>query len=310
MPLPDDLDAVTARWGPWTAHNVELAPGVLTRPEVGYEPSSRLVQILQLTTDVVGSADLRGVRVADLGCLEGGFAIELALHGAETLGIEGREANIARARFAAESLGLEQCSFVQDDVRNFSAERYGRFDVILCLGLLYHLDIDSVRALLEAMRACCRRAVILDTHVTVTAGRELRSGGRTYLGQLRREHATGDSAETIRARQWASLDNLQSFWPTRASLFEALAEAGFSSVLECHLPQSGAVVDRVQLVAFAGEHIDVRTVPQALPPPGRYHAPSRPQYELTVTEALSVLTSKLRRRAASLRDSARSSRRR
>jgi len=261
------------------------------------KPNVRLRQVLQLTSDVVGAPDLRGVRIADLGCLEGGFAIELALHGAEVVGIEGREANVVRALFAAEALGLERCSFVQDDVRNFSAERYGRFDVILCLGLLYHLDLDSVLALLEAMCRCCRRAVIFDTHVTISAGTDLQSAGRSYAGQLRREHSSGDSRETIRSRQWASLDNLRSFWPTRSSLFDALADAGFSSVLECQLPQSGVVLDRVQLVAFAGERLEVRAVPQVAAPIGRYQNPSRPQYELTVAEAVSLLAAKIRRRA-------------
>ncbi len=67
-------------------------------------------------------------------------AVELARLGANVVGIEGREANLAKARFAKEALSLENPEFHQDDVRNLSKEKYGRFDVVLCLGILYHLN--------------------------------------------------------------------------------------------------------------------------------------------------------------------------
>jgi hypothetical protein len=36
-------------------------------------------------------------------------------------------------------MGLPNVEFVTDDVRNFSRERYGAFDVVICSGILYHL---------------------------------------------------------------------------------------------------------------------------------------------------------------------------
>ena len=62
--------------------------------------------------------------------------------------IEGRESGNANARFAAEVLGLSNVSFITDDVRNLSQERYGRFDVVFCSGILYHLPgVDACRFL-------------------------------------------------------------------------------------------------------------------------------------------------------------------
>lgn len=269
MTTREDLQAVVDRFGPWNAHNIEVSPGVFTRDEV--RPNPRIRQILQLVVDVNGSDDLSGLRVADLGCLEGAFAIELALHGAEVLGLEGRETNVARARFAAEALSLQRCTFVTDDVRNFSVERYGVFDVVLCLGLLYHLDAESVFDTLESIQACTRRALILDTHVSLRGGTVYRRGGRSYEGHLYREHRSQDTADQRQSREWASLDNSESFWPTRGALYDALAAVGYSSVLECHLPQSTVPArHRAQFVAFRGSPVDIRTVPEPATPPPPY----------------------------------------
>src|SRR5208283_4911140 len=65
----------------------------------------------------------RSKRLLDLACLEGLFAIE----------------------FARKVLGLSNCRLIKGDVRSISAE-LGSFDVILCAGILYHLDFpDCVR---------------------------------------------------------------------------------------------------------------------------------------------------------------------
>ena len=77
-----------------------------------------------------------GLRILDLACLEGLFSLELAMQGARVVGVEIREGNLTKARFAAEALGVSGVEFVRDDVRNVDAGRYGRFDVILCSGIL------------------------------------------------------------------------------------------------------------------------------------------------------------------------------
>ena len=88
---------VVAAHGPWTAHNVHLGDGVFT---LGVDkPYLKLQRLVQVAADVCGRP-LADLRVLDLACLEGGFAIEFARHGATVVGIEGREANLAKARLA------------------------------------------------------------------------------------------------------------------------------------------------------------------------------------------------------------------
>jgi 2-polyprenyl-3-methyl-5-hydroxy-6-metoxy-1,4-benzoquinol methylase len=147
------MQAVVDAHGPWTPHNIEVAPGVFTRGSgVPGSSAPRVAHVARLISDLCPSA-FEALRILDLGSLEGEITIELARRGTTTVGIEVREPHVARARFAAEALGVEGASFVQDDVRTLSAERYGSFDVVLCRGILYHLDWpDSFELLKSAWR--------------------------------------------------------------------------------------------------------------------------------------------------------------
>src|SRR5262249_350381 len=122
------------------------------------------------------------VRVLDLACLEGLHSVEFALNGAKVVGVEGREANLAKARFTKDALSLGNLELVHDDVRNLSRERYGEFDVVLCLGILYHLDTPDVMKLAKNLAEVCTRVAIIDTH--------LRYGGRGLL-RLERQSVSG-----------------------------------------------------------------------------------------------------------------------
>jgi 2-polyprenyl-3-methyl-5-hydroxy-6-metoxy-1,4-benzoquinol methylase len=117
--------ALIDRYGPWTDHNIHLGGDVYTFESRPLTPKWR--RILQIVADLAGQP-LDRLRIVDLACLEGQYAIEFARHGATAIGIEGRESNIAKARFAKEALGLDNLEFRQDDVRNLSAAKYGHFD--------------------------------------------------------------------------------------------------------------------------------------------------------------------------------------
>jgi SAM-dependent methyltransferase len=263
-------DEIAARHGEWTSHDIGLGDGVSTRPGGDV---SRLRRIVQLAADL-GGQPLEGLRVLDLGALEGQYAIEFALHGAEVVAIEGREANLEKARFARDSLGLERVELIQGDVRELSAERYGRFDVVLCLGLLYHLSGNDLFAFLERLGEVCKRLLILDTHIAFHGHALHRDGDREYRGLEFVEHSPRASKEQRDRSLWASLDNPTSFWPTRPSLLNALAASGFTSVLECGIPPMPAPRDRVVLAALRGSRPPLLSVPSGVTEP-ELHVPER-----------------------------------
>jgi len=244
---------IVQRFGAWTAHNIQLAEDVYTIDHRIVGDELKLRRILQMTTDLAGG-QLGQLRVLDLACLEGLYSVEMARHGAQVVGIEGREANIAKARFAKEVLGLANLEFVQDDVRNLSRQKYGEFDVILCLGILYHLDVPDVFTQVERIAECCKRFAIIDTHISLSGELLQQHNGRDYRGHFIQEHAPAATAEQRAKSLWASLDNVRSFWFTRASLLNLLAHTGFTSVYECFNPaEIHKPADRITLLALKGQ---------------------------------------------------------
>jgi tRNA (mo5U34)-methyltransferase len=119
--------------GPWF-HNFDLQ-GIKTAPShfLGDYPSvkwRRFAAALPL--------DLSGRAVLDIGCNAGFYSIEMKRRGAaRVLGIDFDQDYLAQARFAAEVSGLE-IEFRQLSVYDV-ATLGERFDVVLFMGVLYHL---------------------------------------------------------------------------------------------------------------------------------------------------------------------------
>lgn len=260
--------AVVARHGAWTAHNIHLGEGVWTiGPGLAGASERNLRRVVQTVADVVattspapagsspgdaGRGRFAGLRVLDLACLEGLYGVELARQGASVVAVEAREPHVEKVRFARDALGLgDRLEVVHGDVREATAERHGRFDVVLCLGILYHLEAADAVALLRAAGEMATRAAIVETQVAL-APREARGG------------VSGLVYEEPSDEPWASVGNRTSFWLTRPSLLNALADAGFTSVSEVlspAVPDLAAYRDHVQLLALKGEPVELRGVP-------------------------------------------------
>jgi tRNA (mo5U34)-methyltransferase len=83
-------------------------------------------------------ADLSGRTVLDIGCNAGFYSLEMKRRGAaRVVGIDSDAGYLAQARFAAEVSGAE-IEFRQMDV--YDVAKLGeRFDLVLFMGVLYHL---------------------------------------------------------------------------------------------------------------------------------------------------------------------------
>ena len=92
------------------------------------------------------------------------MGIEFALHGSNVVAIEGREANFTKAQFAKEVLSLDNLELVGEDIRRLSRERFGSYDVILVLGILYHHTVPDVMEFVEKIYECCNPVAIIGTH--------------------------------------------------------------------------------------------------------------------------------------------------
>jgi hypothetical protein len=268
--------AIEREHGLWTAQDIPLGYGIGTNPQwPGCDLQFR--RFNQAIADLCAKP-WSELRILDLASLEGAYALEFASRGAQVLGIEGRESNAVKARFAAEALGLSNARFVTDDVRNL--RKYGSFDVVFCSGILYHLPGLDACDFLESIAHVCVRLTIIDTHTALTDDQRITWRGHEYRGVLFGEHGPSDSAQTKANRKWASLDNDMSFWFTKPSLLNLLRDVGFTSAFELlnpHAPQDSC--DRLALVALNGKRQTVTISPKVaqmperdwpeLPPPPR-----------------------------------------
>ena len=253
--------AVIDEHGPWLTSNIHLGEGVYTMsPGVVGAAEANVRRIAQLVRDHA-CRPLAGLRVLDLGAYEGGLSIELALGGAEVMAVEARHPHVAKLRFAAEALGLERVTAVEGDVRDLRALVAGPFDVVLCLGVLYHLDHPDVFRLVRAVAELTASFAVFETQVSLTRAREVTDDGTAYWG---RDHAEDPWSAG------AAVGTTRSFWLTRPSLLRALGAAGFTSVTEAvhpAIPALAAFRDHVVLVAHRGTPVRVASMPEvnALP---------------------------------------------
>jgi 2-polyprenyl-3-methyl-5-hydroxy-6-metoxy-1,4-benzoquinol methylase len=253
---------IAKRYGPWRTHNLRLASGVYTMSKSAFVDEMKLRRVLQIVADL-SRKPLDELRVLDLGCAEGGYAVEFAQHGAQVVGIEGREAAIERARFAKTVLGLDGITLTKDDVRNLDRGTHGVFDVVLCLGILFHLDVPDLFTFVRHVAEVCTGLAIVDTHISTTGDATAQYKGATYYGERYTEHQPDSTAEERLANPWASLSDPESFWLTRPSLFNLLAAVGFTTVYECHIPSEiYRPPGRITLVALKGAPQTVRSAPK------------------------------------------------
>ncbi|HIK29175.1 MAG: class I SAM-dependent methyltransferase [Oscillatoriaceae bacterium SKW80] len=252
---------IISQYGEWTNHNIQLAGDLYTIDKEAVTGAEvKLKRIVQMIADISGQA-FEKLRVLDLACLEGLYGIELALQGAKVVAIEARQANLEKARLAKEALSLDNIEFIQDDVRNLSPEKYGRFDIVLCLGILYHLDVPDVFHFLEQIGNVCKKIVIIDTHV---------SKQPEICYNYKNKKYWGSNYQEVPNTVWSSLDNEKSFWLTRASLYNMLWQCGFTSVYECHAPvvrkyevmRIKQQADRTTFMAIKGKRVFLRSLPQ------------------------------------------------
>ncbi|MEP6818521.1 MAG: methyltransferase domain-containing protein [bacterium] len=243
MGLSDEQLKLRLKNQEWTSHNVRLSPQITTMPGKPdfMETDTRLGSILRALS-LLYRDGFKGLRVADLGCLEGGFALAMAQRGMDVIGIEARQNNLNKALLIKEHFDLPNLEFRRDDVKNFTRENYGSFDVVLALGILYHLD-DPIKWMRQ-LAAATEGLLIVDSHFapTLDAGlplldkrlplgpiEKLKDGETTYEGRWFADCSANMDRES---QVWSSYSNNKSFWLTKDSLCSGLMQAGFGVVFQ------------------------------------------------------------------------------
>lgn len=106
-------------------------------PEVQPIHQTRL-EMVERVVDQHFHGRLDRVRCLDIGCHEGFYTVAMARKGMrEVRGIDVRAASLTKARFVTDLLGLKNVAYAESNVEDIGNERY---DLVLFLGVLYHLE--------------------------------------------------------------------------------------------------------------------------------------------------------------------------
>jgi SAM-dependent methyltransferase len=228
---------------------------------IGNANGVKVRRVVQLIRDF-SKKPFDQLRILDLACGEGVYAIEAALHGAEVRALDARTERMNEGAKAAERLGLQNLCFEQNDIRNVNVRSHGSAEVVLFLGILYHLDQRDVFPVLKNIYEMCNQFMVIDTRITLRAQVKVEYDGRSYEGQNVREHGDHDPGEARRSRLLASVDNPLSFWFTKESLFRLLNDVGFTSVCECNVPlEPFKPENRITVIAAKGEPVQISSYP-------------------------------------------------
>jgi SAM-dependent methyltransferase len=222
----------------FTAHNIEFPDGSRTLPpshETVADSSTCKAALLSLERAFPG-VPRESVRVADLGCLEGGYAAAFAQAGYDVTGFEVRAENIACCNYVAERMALPNLRFTRADVRDV-ATGPDEWDAVFCCGLLYHLENPA--AFLVQLGQVVRRLLIVQTHYSTRPDAEHEG----YHGHWYDENTAG---------RWASWKNDKSFWLTRDDLMAAMRAAGFGQVSEQPDAETERITDPDKRSTFVG----------------------------------------------------------
>jgi tRNA (mo5U34)-methyltransferase len=118
---------------------------------------------------------LAGKRVLDLGCNAGFWSLAAVDGGADyVLGVDGRQMHVDQANFVFEVKGVDEprYDFVVADIFDLDPVEMGEFDVVLCLGLMYH--ISKHIPLMEMISAVNRDVLVIDTTLSLAPGSYLK----------------------------------------------------------------------------------------------------------------------------------------
>ena len=222
---------------PWS-----LAPGTaapLLHPELPSVHRTRAEMIEPAVRAALAEAGPKATAL-DLACSEGYFGQRLLEWGAQrVMGIDIRAQNVRRAELVRDHFGIDpsRLSFQQGDVFDIDPETVGRFDVVLLLGLIYHVEdpVGVVRLARRLTRSLC----VIESQLTRQNGPIMHGQGVPDVLFSADASFAVELEEDSDHNPLASTPGVLSLIPNRAALELMVRVAGF---------------DRAEIVEAAPHH--------------------------------------------------------
>lgn len=170
---------------------------------------------------VVDRLDPEAKTILEFGCHEGNHTVQLAEVAGEVVALDVRPKNVVAALVRLWAHDVRNARVVLKDVREVD-HRFGAFDILFHVGVLYHLD-DPVEHVFRIARMA--PALVLDTHYANSSAAAKRSDldreGKIYRACLVDEGGWESSFSGVESA---------SRWLFRDSLTDLVADAGFHEI--------------------------------------------------------------------------------
>jgi tRNA (mo5U34)-methyltransferase len=180
-------------------HRFEIYSGLVTPGTYDPEP---------LWSKLALEGRVQGKRVLDVGASDGFFTQRITQLGGDVTAVDFRPKH-KHGFHVTETLSGREFAYEHANIYDLDADLLGRFDIVLFLGVLYHLP-DMMRAF-HKLRSLCGSTLLLETHYAGAFSPEI-SAARYYRG----DSLAGD---------------ITNFWsPNRLCVLDMLHDAGFDPV--------------------------------------------------------------------------------
>jgi 2-polyprenyl-3-methyl-5-hydroxy-6-metoxy-1,4-benzoquinol methylase len=158
----EEIEELNA-FGPYN-HAVWRGRGVTITQEESLAGRAEFLSTLfrRVLLELFSTEEMGQLTIADVGCYDGWLLEQLAdLPFKRVIGIEPRARNLEKGKKVRQILGIE--SRVEYRVGTLESLGGETFDVVICTGLLHHLE--SVGDALRILRSICTRRLIVETLV-------------------------------------------------------------------------------------------------------------------------------------------------
>ena len=197
--------------------------------------------------------------ILELGALEGAQTFLLAERPGvkRVLALEGREANLRKARFVRELLRVEKAEFAQANLEEADLSSHGQFDAVFCCGLLYHLP--KPWELIERLPAIAPVLFLWTVYAAENEAMELPNG---LQGKIQTEGGPDEPLSGLSST---------ATWLTLGSLITALTTSGYKNVhvIDNDLKQTngravtiGATTQLILAIPFRDENALIVSPPE------------------------------------------------
>lgn len=195
---PGPQAAIDIFAGRWASSFPDLDPPVTA----GGVPHFTVDHRPRQTAATLGAGRLDGVRILELGPLEGGHTYQLEGLGADVTAIEGNAEAYLKCLVAKELLGMRSRFLLGNFVTHLQAQPADAWDLIFASGVLYHM----VRPL-ELIALICRAAprAYLWTHYYDPERNEGFVGAMDSHESVTAEHFQKDYGDRSHGRFWGGL---------------------------------------------------------------------------------------------------------